>query len=81
MFEKWSIAEIYKIARSHDFWKNTNVKRSVYVNTILSSFWNDSIDIFMRYPGLKIMSVFQIPLKSLGTSHIKHEKEVESVDM
>ena len=43
--------------------KNTNVKRSVYVNTILKSvFFNDSIGIFMRYPCLKIMSVFHITL-------------------
>ena len=45
------------------FLKKTNIKRSVYVNTILSFFfWNGSIGIFMRYPCLKIMSVFHITL-------------------
>ena len=45
------------------FWKKTNVKRSVYVNTILRFFFfDDSIGIFMRYPCFKIMSVFDITL-------------------
>ena len=66
MFEKYlncrfiltgSTVFIYLNKFSSLFWKNTNVKHSVYVNTILRFFLDDFIDIFMGYPCLKIMSL------------------------
>ena len=73
MFEKRSIAETYlptvrfffNYINSHDFFgirRTSSAPFMLILYSVFFFFFNDSIGIFMRYPCLKIMSVFHITL-------------------
>ena len=86
MFEKWSIAEIYLPAvrflfnwiNSHNFFGKRRTSSAPYLLILYSVFFcNDSIGIFMRYPCLKIMSVFIFWKQEICVTNFKLSKYIE----